>query len=79
MNRRVDDLYKEASELTESERAELAGLLLESLETEPDAGVEAAWAAEIERRVREIDEGRVETIPWEQVRAELHARLGEKH
>jgi len=78
MSRRVHDLYREAVELTESERAELAGLLLESLQTEPDPDVEAAWAEEIERRVRDIDEGRVQTIPWEQVRAELHTRLAEK-
>lgn len=78
MSRRVHDLYREAADLSESERAELAGLLLESIEGEPEPNVEAAWAAEIERRVREIDEGRVKTIPWEQVRAELHARLAEK-
>lgn len=79
MNRRVHDLYREAIELSESERAELAGLLLESLQTEPDPEFEAAWAEEIERRVRDIDEGRVQTIPWEQVvRAELHARLAQK-
>ena len=78
MSRTLQDLYLEASELSESERAELAGLLLESLESEPEAGVEAAWAEEIERRVREIDSGKVKTIPWEQVRAQLHGRLGEK-
>ena len=78
MSRRVHDLYREAVELSESERAELAGLLLESLEAEPDPDVELAWAQEIERRVRDLDEGKVETIPWEQVRAELHARLAEK-
>lgn len=78
MRRGLKDLYREAAELSESERAELAGLLLESLEAEPDAGVEAAWAAEIERRVGEIESGKVQTIPWEQVRAELHARLGAK-
>lgn len=78
MSQRVHDLYREAADLSESERAELAGLLLESLEGEPELDVEAAWAEEIERRVRDIDEGRVETIPWEQVRAQLHARLAEK-
>jgi putative addiction module component (TIGR02574 family) len=78
MSRRVDELYREAAELSERDRAELAGLLLESLETEPDSGVEAAWAEEIERRVRDIESGKVETIPWEQVRAEMHARLAEK-
>lgn len=78
MSRRVEELYREAAELSESDRAELAGLLLESLETEPDPAVEAAWAEEIERRVREIESGKVATIPWEQVRAEMYARLGEK-
>lgn len=78
MSRRIEDLYREAVELSESERAELAGLLLESLETEPDADVEAAWAEEIERRVRDIDEGKVETVPWDEVRAELHAWLADR-
>ena len=75
MSRTVEELFREASELQESERAELAGLLLESIEGEPDPGVEAAWAEEVERRVRQIDSGEVKTIPWEEVRARLHARL----
>ena len=37
--------------------------------SEPD--VEAAWSAEIERRLVEIDAGAVELIPWEDVRSEL--------
>jgi putative addiction module component (TIGR02574 family) len=78
MGRKLKDLFREASELSESERAELAGLLLESLEGEPDEDVEAAWAEEIERRVRQIDSGEVKTIPWEQVRANLYARLNDK-
>ena len=56
----------------------MAGLLLDSLEGEPDEGVEAAWAEEIERRVRQIDSGVVTTIPWEEVRAKLFARLNEE-
>ena len=78
MARRLQEIYQEASALTEAERAELAGLLLQSLETEPDADVEAEWAAEVERRVQEIESGAVQMIPWEEVRAELHARLAEK-
>jgi putative addiction module component (TIGR02574 family) len=77
MSRNVSELFREATQLSENERAELAGLLLESLEGEPDDGVEAAWAEEIERRVRQIDSGEVQTIPWEEVRAKLHARLNE--
>ena len=37
-----EELYKAALDLTEGERAELAGLLLESLDSEAEEGVEAA-------------------------------------
>ena len=37
--------------------------------SKPD--VEAAWSAEIERRLVEIDAGTVELIPWDIVRLEL--------
>lgn len=66
-------VFHDALELTDSERATLVGLLIESLEggegIDPD--VEAAWTAEAERRWREIESGAVKTIPWEEVRAGL--------
>jgi len=78
MTRNVARLFDEASQLPESDRADLAARLLESLHGEPDEDVEAAWAEEVERRVRQIEAGEVRTIPWEEVRAKLHARLNEK-
>lgn len=75
MTHKAESLLREALELSESERAEIAGRLLESIEPEPDAEVEAAWAAEIDRRVRSIDAGEVELIPWEKVRDQLRSRL----
>lgn len=78
MSRTSTDLWKEASDLSEKDRADLAGLLLESLDDEPDEDVEAAWAAEIERRVAELDAGTVASIPWEQVRQRLTARLNDR-
>jgi putative addiction module component (TIGR02574 family) len=75
MSRTFTDVWKEAADLSEEERAALAGLLIESLEGEPDTDVEAAWAAEIEKRVAELDAGTVATIPWEQVRQRLLDRL----
>ena len=77
MARTVKDLFREAAELSDGDRAQLAALLLESLEGEPDEGVEAAWAEEIERRVREIENGDAKTIPWEEVRSKLFARLND--
>jgi len=72
MTRAVEELYEQASQLPEHDRAELAGRLLESIEDPPDEGVEEAWAAEIERRMAEYRAGRVKTIPWSEVRAHLH-------
>ena len=45
-----------------------AGATLDPI-LEPD--VEAAWSAEIKRRLVEIDAGTVELFPWDDVRAEL--------
>jgi putative addiction module component (TIGR02574 family) len=73
MNRAIQDLYERASELTPEERAELAGLLLESLEDEtPRDLIEQAWAAEVERRMAEFRAGRVKTVSWQDLRAQLY-------
>jgi putative addiction module component (TIGR02574 family) len=72
MTRVVEELYEEAARLPEADRAELAGLLLESIEESPDEGVEEAWAAEIERRMADYRAGTVKTIPWSEVRVHLH-------
>ena len=71
MARNLEELFHEAARLPESDRAALAGLLIESLDPAPEADVEAAWSREIARRVAGLDSGTVETIPWEEVRAEL--------
>src|SRR5438045_2341207 len=51
MARNLNELFREAAELPERDRATLAGLLIETLDpgTEPD--VEAAWSQEVARRV----------------------------
>jgi putative addiction module component (TIGR02574 family) len=71
----IDDLFAQALVLSDEERAALAGRLLESLDrSEPDEGVEEAWAAEIERRMADYRAGRLKTIPWSEARAYLHRR-----
>lgn len=73
-------LVTELLELPDEERGALAALLLHSLE--PDDGDEltgeeweAIWAAEIDRRLREVTEGSVELIDGDQVAAEVRAML----
>jgi len=79
MSTPVGDLFRQASALDEQDRATLAGLLLESLELEVDEAVEAAWQEEIERRLAELDDGSVELVPWEEVKARLKKNTGGQH
>ena len=60
------------------ERADLAAELLASLDdatAEDPAEVEAAWAAEIERRARRVMTGETAGILWEDVRRHAEAEL----
>jgi putative addiction module component (TIGR02574 family) len=74
MSTHVTELFEKASSLSETERATLARLLIESLESEDHPDVEEAWRAEIERRLAELDSGAVQTVPWETVKAKLLRR-----
>lgn len=51
----------QALELTAEERAQLADRLLASLFE--DHEIEAAWVAEVERRIEDIEQGRATLIP----------------
>ena len=73
MSLTYDQIAAEAMQLSAEERADLADKLWMSVDT-PEA-VAAAWDAEIERRIAQIDSGEVETIPFEEVMAELRAKL----
>ena len=78
MSPEVSELLKKALALPPEARAALAGSLLESHDDEPaDEGAEAAWAEEIQRRIEEIDSGKVHLIPYEEVRRRLAARLAD--
>ncbi len=67
MTTKTKKLLDEALKLSPTEREALAGRLFDSLETvDPDA--EAAWQAEVARRIAELDEGKVKPIPWSEAR-----------
>jgi putative addiction module component (TIGR02574 family) len=71
MKRDAAELLREALELPPEARAALAGSLIDSLDSEVDDGIEAAWDAEIARRIRELDEGKAKLVPWAEVRRRL--------
>jgi putative addiction module component (TIGR02574 family) len=79
MTKTAEALLRDALDLDESERAEMAAALLESLEPSVDEReIEQAWRDEVRRRVAAADSGQAELIPWEQVRDQLLARLNER-
>ncbi len=79
----VSTVFEQALQLSDAERSELLAQLLRSFEPDDDDELtssewEAAWAAEIGERVREIREGKGELIDGDsalaQVRSALDAR-----
>ena len=72
---------REALALPVAERADVAAELLASLDdakADNPAEVEAAWAAEIERRARRVLAGESAGIPWEEVRRRAEAALRQR-
>ena len=76
MSNTLSELKEKASQLSETERAELALSLIESLDGPTDPDVEEAWRVEIERRMGQIERGEVQLIPGDEVFARLRRRLG---
>jgi putative addiction module component (TIGR02574 family) len=72
---RAQQVLREALQLPPKARADIAGTLLYSLDTKEDKDVEEAWAAEIERRIAEVDSGKAKLLPWSRVHRQLHAGL----
>ncbi len=69
----IEQIEAEAMKLSPGERADLADKLWLSVNSQDE--VDAAWDAEIARRIRQIDAGEVETVPWDAVITELRAKL----
>lgn len=61
-------LKKQALELNENERANLAHILIDSLNPDIDYESEEAWAEELKRRIRQFKEGKSLTKSWSEVK-----------
>jgi putative addiction module component (TIGR02574 family) len=75
MSKAVDEVLAQALSLDPKSRAELAFELLASLEGPPDVDAEAAWEAEIRRRVAAIEAGTAKLEPWEALKARIEKTL----
>ena len=75
MTQAAKRIVNAAIQLPESDRLQIVEELLASLEPANDADVDAAWAVEVERRSREIKEGTVRPIPWDEVKSRARERV----
>jgi putative addiction module component (TIGR02574 family) len=72
-----EKLLESALRLELPERAELAAELLASLDGAPDEDVEAAWAAEVQRRASRARSGEDPGKPWSEVRTQVRDELAD--
>ncbi len=73
MDTDFERLEAQALQLPIEARAALAQRLLASLEQ--DVEIEEAWAAEVERRIAEVESGVVELIPIDDALSQVRAAL----
>jgi hypothetical protein len=67
----VETLEAAALQLTPADRARLSDRLIAALDADPE--VEEAWAAEVERRQTEIENGTVSLLPGPETLTKLKA------
>lgn len=73
MSLTIEQIMEEAMKLPPEARADLADWLWVSVESRES--VQAAWDAEIARRIEEIESGNAELIPGEEVLARIDKKL----
>lgn len=70
----ASEIIQAAMALPPEARAQIAEQLLASLDP-AQAEVDAAWEVEVERRIREVEEGRVQLVPHDQVMSQVREHL----
>ena len=75
MNTRLEILEAEVLQLDSADRSHLLERLISSLDVDPE--VDAAWAAEANRREDELESGRVIPVSLEDALATLRPRQAE--
>ena len=71
----LETITQEVLDLPNSQRLALARIILDLDGGPPDADVEAAWDEEIRARLKAYDEGKLETVSWEEFREEMKDRF----
>jgi putative addiction module component (TIGR02574 family) len=79
MTPEVSKLLEQALSLSVEEQEALADSLISNLGGQVDEEVQAAWEAEIGKRIAELDSGTAQTTSWAEVRRRNLAKLPHAH
>jgi len=71
----LETITQEVLALPNNQRLALARIILDLDGGAPDPDVEAAWDDEIVARMKAYDEGKLETVSWEEFRDEMRDRF----
>lgn len=75
MARKFDDLEKEIRALDSQQKATLAHILIQELDSSVDEDAEAIWIDEAKRRYQEFKEGKINAISGDEVMRQARHRL----
>ena len=78
MSRHFEEMEKQARALSPEEKAELARILIEELDTAVDQEAEHLWLEEAERRYDTFIRGEIEARPGDEVMQRARDRLGRR-
>lgn len=70
-----EKIKKQALELSNQERAELAHMLIDSLHPEKEFESEEAWSEELKNRIDWYEQGKSSAKPWSEVKRNAQALL----
>jgi putative addiction module component (TIGR02574 family) len=70
-----EKIKKQALELSDQERAELAHMLIYSLHPEKEFESEEAWSKELKKRIDRYEQGEGSAKPWSEVKKNAQALL----
>ncbi len=71
MEHETSKILENALKLSDADRAEIAGSLIDSLHMPFDQDAESAWSSEIAKRLENLDSGHVKTVPWPVAREQI--------
>jgi len=75
MARKFDDLEKEIRALDSQQKATLAHILIQELDSSIDENAEEIWINEAKRRYQEFKEGKITAISGDEVMRQARHRL----